>query len=154
MMEDILNDYIPKYDYASVGRRWLGALIDYILYSVVYTLVLYLVGGSLDKDSSGAEFLLVMLVTLFSTVATWFFFRPVIETLNKGQSIGKAIVGVRVVKRNGEIPGFGLILVRNLFDMVDYLPFFGLAGVIVAVNTEHKQRVGDLIAGTVVINAR
>ncbi len=153
-MEDILNDYIPKYVYASIGRRYLGALIDYFFYAIIYVLITSLVFRAFDNRTSGGEFLLGILIILFSTVGNWFIFRPLIETLNKGQSLGKAIVGVRVVKLNGETPGFGLILVRTLFDMVDYLPFFGLAGVIVAVNTEHKQRVGDLIAGTIVVNAR
>jgi len=153
-VEDLLNDFIPRQETASVGRRWLGAVIDYIILWVIYFVLIYTFGTTrIDEDGdsvqniSGAWGFLVI-------VAPWFFILPGIEAINRGQTIGKAIVGVKTIKMNGNNPGFGLCLARHLFDMVDYFPFFGLVGLIVASNTDNRQRVGDLVAQTMVVNSR
>jgi uncharacterized RDD family membrane protein YckC len=152
---DLLNDFIPQYENASVGRRWLGACIDYIIYLFIHWFTQYLwVAFALDDDLSESMLLLTGLLALTFWIVLWFALFPVFEALNNGRTLGKAIVGVRVIKQNGGKPNFGHLLVRHLFDFVDYLPFFGIVGVIVAVNTDHKQRVGDLVAQTIVVNSR
>ena len=152
-MEDILNDYIPRYVYASVGRRYLGAIIDYIIYVVIYATLLYAF-GEYSYSETGGSYRARGLAAFLIICGTWFALFPVIEAINNGQTIGKAIVGVKVMTMNGNKANFGLTLVRHLFDMVDYFPFFGIVGVIVAANTDYKQRVGDLVAKTIVVNSR
>lgn len=154
---DLLNDFIPQYENASVGRRWLGACIDYIIYITVYYFAIFIWGStvfSTDTEANDPVILLTGLLVAFLWIGLWFLIFPVIEALNNGRTLGKAIVGVRVLKLNGGKPNFGHLLVRHLFDFVDYMPFFGIVGVIVAVNTENKQRVGDLVASTIVVNSR
>lgn len=153
-MEDILNDYISVNVHASIGRRWLGAAIDYLLLWVLYFVLFYSFGhttidaggDTVQQVSGGFGFLII--------VGSWFAIIPGIESINNGQSIGKAIVGVKTIKMNGKKAGFGYCLARHLFDMVDYFPFLGLVGLIVAGNTDNSQRVGDLVASTIVVNAR
>jgi uncharacterized RDD family membrane protein YckC len=151
-MEDLLNDFLPRHTNASVGKRFLGALIDYTIYFISYVLVLMFFGT--EHEYSGSSRSLDGWAAFFTIVGSWFVLRIAIESVNNGQSIGKAIVGARVLKLNGESAGFGRILVRHLFDWVDYFPFFGLVGIIVASQTDNKQRVGDLVAGTIVVNTR
>jgi uncharacterized RDD family membrane protein YckC len=151
---DILNDFIPKDVNASVGRRYLGALIDYIIYIVIYSVCLYALGNAAIDEEGDTMYALTGAAAFFIIVGSWFLIFPVIEAINNGQTIGKAIVGVRVKKMNGEKAGFGRLLVRHLFDFVDYMPFFGIVGVIVAANTDNKQRVGDLVAQTIVVSSR
>lgn len=154
---DLLNDFIPQYENASVGKRWLGACIDYIIYLFMYYFAMFLWGTfafSTARDVNGSFFLLTGLLVAFLWIGLWFIIFPVIETLNNGRTLGKAIVGVRVIKLNGGKPNFGHILVRHLFDFVDFMPFFGIVGLIVAGNTVNQQRVGDLVAQTIVVNAR
>jgi uncharacterized RDD family membrane protein YckC len=151
---DILNDFIPRDVYASVGKRWLGAVIDYIIYIIIYSVCLYALGTYEIDEDGDAMYALTGAAAFFIIVGSWFLIFPVIEAINNGQTIGKAIVGVRVKQLNGANAGFGRLLARHLFDFVDYMPFFGIVGVIVAANTDNKQRVGDLVAQTIVVNSR
>lgn len=151
---DLLNDFIPKDVYASIGRRWLGAFIDYIIYIVIYSVLLYALGTAQMNEEGSTTYAATGIAALFIICGTWFLLFPAIEAINNGQTIGKAIVGVRVKKLNGDKANFGLVLVRHLFDFVDYMPFFGIVGLIVAGNTNNNQRVGDLVAQTIVVNSR
>lgn len=153
---DILNDFIPQYENASIGRRWLGAFIDYIIYFAVYYGIMFLITYSVGTSDNPNPVLALLagLAVLFFWVAIWFLLFPVVETMNNGRTLGKAMVGIRVVKLNGGKANMGHYVVRHLFDFVDYLPFLGIVGVIVAVNNENRQRVGDLVASTIVVNDR
>ena len=75
---------------------------------------------------------------------------PVIEGL-KGQTVGKMLLGIKVIKNDYAKSSISHSIIRHLFDMVDYLPFFGIVGIIVASNNDLKQRVGDLVAKTIVV---
>ncbi len=66
-----------------------------------------------------------------------------------GASVGKLIVGLRVVDAHGETCGFGRAFVRWIFLLVDGFCF--LVGLIVALATHPHRRVGDLVAGTYVV---
>jgi uncharacterized RDD family membrane protein YckC len=67
-----------------------------------------------------------------------------------GQTIGKMIFGLRVVSADGSAPKMGAIVVRNLLRLVD-MPL--VLPMLVVLLTPLQQRVGDIVAGTVVIAA-
>jgi uncharacterized RDD family membrane protein YckC len=69
----------------------------------------------------------------------------------RGQTLGKWLLGLRVIDVSGLELQFGQVAVRNILRPVDMLPFFGLAGAASILATHRKQRLGDLAAGTVVI---
>jgi uncharacterized RDD family membrane protein YckC len=72
-----------------------------------------------------------------------------------GYTPGKAIVGVRIIRRNGNAPGFGRVFVRQLMWIVDYFPYIipALTGFLVANSDKQShQRLGDRVAGTFVID--
>jgi hypothetical protein len=72
-----------------------------------------------------------------------------------GYTPGKAMVGVRIIRRNGNVPGFGRVFVRQLMWIVDYFPYIipALTGFLVANSDKEKhQRLGDRVAGTFVID--
>lgn len=48
---------------------------------------------------------------------------------------------------------FRSALIKHLCDILDYFPFFGIVGLLVTTNNKYKQRIGDLVAKTVVIDA-
>lgn len=75
----------------------------------------------------------------------------VFELLWAGQSPGKRIVGVRVVKTGGYALRFPDSLMRNLLRAVDFLPFFYGVGLTSLLLTRYCQRLGDLVAGTLVV---
>jgi uncharacterized RDD family membrane protein YckC len=68
-----------------------------------------------------------------------------------GATPGKALLRLHVVMLDGGRPSFGAILMRNVLRLVDVLPAFYIVGALVAESTLHEQRVGDIVAGTIVV---
>ena len=72
------------------------------------------------------------------------------EVFNNGRSFGKFLMGLRVVKADGSIPGLGSYMLRWLLYLIEG-PTVGCLGLLPMLLTEHVQRFGDLAAGTMVI---
>jgi len=68
-----------------------------------------------------------------------------------GATIGKKVLGIKVVQLDGQIPGIGRSLIRNLLRAVDALPAFNILGVFLILKSPERARFGDRIAGTRVI---
>ena len=68
-----------------------------------------------------------------------------------GWTVGKRIMGMRLVDGNSDKIGFSKSVIRNLLRLVDGLPAFNLLGIILIVNSSTGQRFGDRVAGTYVI---
>jgi len=88
---------------------------------------------------------------LLPAAAIYFLYHPVLEVLMRGRTPGKRIAGVRLIKRDGGIPGTGALLVRNVFRLVDSLPMLYLIGLVSTVVTKHALRIGDIAAGTLLV---
>lgn len=73
------------------------------------------------------------------------------ELLWSGQTPGKRAVGIRVVTSGGYSLRLGDSLIRNLMRAVDFLPFMYGVGLLSLLLTRHSQRLGDLVAGTLVV---
>jgi uncharacterized RDD family membrane protein YckC len=83
----------------------------------------------------------------------WFY--PVLfEVFRRGQTPGKIALGIAVVQDDLTPVTFGTSLVRNLLRTADFMPFFYLAGLVTMLSNPRFQRLGDLAAGTLVINIR
>lgn len=130
---------------ASVGERLLAFIIDYAL------LILYIY-------ATVAFFRKVNLpVSGFSAIIFYaIFYIPVLgysflcETFNRGQSLGKRLMDIRVVKADGSTPSISAYLLRWLLFVIDG-PLSGGLGILVVFLTKNSQRLGDLAAGTMVI---
>lgn len=77
--------------------------------------------------------------------------RMISELLWRGQTVGKKILGLRVMDERGLKLQASQVVVRNLMRFVDALPFFYAVGGTVALFSAKEQRLGDLAAGTVVV---
>src|ERR1035437_6542485 len=75
------------------------------------------------------------------------------EWLWRGQTVGKRLLGLRVVDAGGFRLEPSQVIVRNLMRFVDGLPALYLVGGIACLVSRNRQRLGDLAAGTVVIRA-
>ena len=73
------------------------------------------------------------------------------ERLSGGQSIGKWLVGLRVVGTDGSALSARASLVRSLLRLIDALPTSYLVGFVVMIASRRRQRLGDFAAGTVVV---
>jgi len=75
----------------------------------------------------------------------------VLEWRLRGQTLGKRVLGLRVMDAQGLRLDFSQIVIRNLLRAIDLLPLFYLVGGMVAVFTRNAQRLGDLAANTIVV---
>src|SRR6476620_4694674 len=145
-----------EFELADVMRRFFGWLIDFIV-QIAYLMVVsemlenYLAGTKNTDNSlpfmynlSSVEMLLYVPVLLYHLMS---------ELLLNGQSIGKKIVGVRVISASGNRPSVYQFLLRWLIRPFDTY-FFLLPALISMLVSKKTQRLGDLAAGTLVIKTR
>ena len=136
--------------YVGVARRALAVLIDSLLWVIpasVFADAFHTthVAGSTSWNfsiSSGKSWAVTLL---------WFAYLVVMEA-TLGATLGKFVVGIRVVKLDGTPMDFQASLLRNVLRIVDGL-FFYLVGAICVWTSPLKQRLGDRVAGTVVVPA-
>lgn len=90
----------------------------------------------------------IYLILLF--LIEWFY--PVFfEVISDGMTPGKRAMGIRVVHSNGTPVGWPASITRNLLRFIDFLPLFYVFGVISMMLNRNFQRLGDLVAGTLVV---
>ncbi|WNG45676.1 RDD family protein [Archangium minus] len=77
-----------------------------------------------------------------------------LETAWSGRTVGKRVMGLRVIQRSGVRIGFYHAALRNLARPVDRLPFLYLVGGVAALLSGSYQRLGDMLAGTIVVRER
>ncbi len=140
---------------ASVGERLGAFFIDmFIIISYITALSIVLFDWlkldrlmvNLDGWSRGAIFIM-----LYSPVIVY---SLVLESVFEGQSLGKKILKIKVVKIDGYQAGFGDYLIRWFFRVIDFFSFFGLPGLISVITSKNSQRLGDMAAGTAVITLK
>jgi len=147
-MTDYLSQDLLLPKPVNTGRRWLAALIDYILFFSCYMGCLMFWGEKSINDDGSVGYT-AHGFPAFIAIASWWVLLPILEGLT-GQTVGKAILGIKAVRVNGTKASVGNCIVRHLFDVVDGFPF-GIIGVAVASGNDLKQRVGDLVAKTMVV---
>jgi uncharacterized RDD family membrane protein YckC len=76
------------------------------------------------------------------------------ETWWSGQTPGKRTLGLRVIKTEGYAIGFYEAMLRNLLRAADFVPLFYAAGFLASISTSRMQRIGDIVAGTMVIREK
>ena len=137
---------------ARLPSRALALAVDLAAMAVLGTVVLLLnllVTRGADDKLSAALVLVGIIGVLVGYPTTW-------ETLTRGRSPGKMLLGLRVVRDDGGPVRFRHAFVRALLGLVvDFLPpTFGAIGVIASLCSAKGKRLGDQLAGTVVIRER
>ena len=132
---------------ARVGSRVLAALLDYLL------LTLITLGWAVGSIGLAAALGLrpgwgVALVVVGAFLLDYLYFAGQ-EIALGGQTLGKRVFGLRVVARDGAAAGAGAILVRNLVRAIDVL-----VGVVLMGLDPLARRLGDRLAGTLVVHQR
>ncbi len=100
-----------------------------------------------------ARVALLVLAVLGVLASAWLY--PVLfELLWRGQTPGKRMLGLSVTDREGCAPSPTAVVIRNLLLLVDLLPALGLVGLVVASLDPSHRSIGDMVAGTMVVEAR
>jgi uncharacterized membrane protein SpoIIM required for sporulation/uncharacterized RDD family membrane protein YckC len=137
---------ILDYEIAGLGSRALAAIIDTIIigaWTVILGLLLGLFGSGLG-NWRGVIFVFVSFASL------WGYF-TLFEGLRGGQTPGKRRLGIRVVRDTGHPVTFGAAAARNLLRVADFLPPPYLLGALFVGLHPRGKRLGDIVAGTVVV---
>ncbi|WP_178917548.1 RDD family protein [Natronomonas gomsonensis] len=71
-----------------------------------------------------------------------------------GQTVGKMVMDIVVVTEDGDPITYRDSAIRTLLRIVDALPFFYIVGLVAIYVTDRKQRVGDLVADTIVVKTK
>ncbi|WP_407655606.1 RDD family protein [Amycolatopsis rhabdoformis] len=138
---------------AKLASRGLAMLLDVLVQGVLLLIVVITVAvTSSDLDPALS---VALLLSVFVLIVVGY---PVLfETLSRGRSLGKMAVGLRVVRLDGGPIRFRHALTRALAGFfVDFwaLGFLGAVAVIVSLSSSNGRRVGDYLAGTLVIRER
>jgi uncharacterized RDD family membrane protein YckC len=143
---------------AGPGSRAFAFLVDWHI-RIVLALAWYVIGALLYNG----RFTLAPPVgndarwfggVLAPALGIYFLYHPVVELTMRGSTPGKRMAGVRIVGRDGGIPGAGGLLTRNVFRLVDSLPVFYGVGLITVMLSRDNLRIGDMAAGTVLVRER
>ncbi len=141
---------------AGIGSRFIAILVDYLIcgaallvlgvMAAVILPALSFFGGVSANWAVGILFLIIFLMQ-------WGYF-ALFEAFGNGRTPGKRVARIRVIHQSGRGISFVESLARNLVRFIDYLPGFYAVGIVTMFVTRRQQRLGDLVAGTLVVRDR
>ena len=140
---------------ASVGERILAYVIDWLIkiaYLVVIFQILFNLLGIDERFKDMDNWSIIATLLLFYLPVM--FYSLVFETILDGQTIGKRILRIKVVKIDGYQASLADFVVRWFFRIVDLNIMSGVIALIAIVTSPKNQRLGDMTAGTAVISLR
>jgi uncharacterized RDD family membrane protein YckC len=130
MMEEAAQEPTPL-PYSSIGRRFLALLLDWVI---------LLVPGAI----------MAHVLPVLGGLVVWFFYAPMLESSRLQATLGKKIMGLQVVGPGGVRASFQAALIRNFVKIISALLLF--LGFVLAIFSDRKQALHDLIANTFVID--
>ena len=127
-----------------------SALIDITVIFVCYVLGLMLWAATLTQFDTALSAAVLIIFTVLVIVG----YPLIFETATRGRSVGKIVMGLRVVSDDGGPERFRQVLFRALASVVEIWMFFGSPAVICSMVSPKAKRIGDIFAGTVVVSER
>ncbi|HEV2619002.1 MAG TPA: RDD family protein, partial [Acidobacteriaceae bacterium] len=151
-----------EFPLAGLGSRFVAILLDYLLQGVLVLLSILIffvflsgvtshIAGTVS-DSQSAKWGIAIVIAI-PFLLQWGYF-TLFEAFWRGQTPGKRVMRIRVIQQTGRQVSLIESMGRNLVRVVDWLPAFYIVGVISLFVTRRQQRLGDLIAGTLVVHER
>jgi uncharacterized RDD family membrane protein YckC len=138
-----------RFTLAGLYSRFLAWLLDLLIVLFSTSVVL-----------TGLSFVMVAFPGFASAIGIVVYFLVdwgygiTLETVWSGQTVGKRALGLRVIQESGVRIGFYHAALRNLARPVDRLPLLYLVGGLTALASRSHQRLGDMLAGTIVVRER
>src|SRR5271165_6176610 len=135
---------------AQLPVRAVGALINIAVIFVGYVLGLMLWAATLTQFDSALSTAILLIFTVLVIVG----YPLAFETATRGRSVGKIVMGLRVVSDDGGPERFRQVLFRALASVVEIWMLLGSPAVLSSMLSLKAKRIGDIFAGTVVISER
>ena len=142
-----------EYELATLRDRAFAYLVDLMIIGVVYLILLVSIISTLSSvifDSSFSQ----TFIFRFLPLGMLIFYHLFSEILADGQSWGKKVLGVKVVRLDGKEPGLSDYLLRAIFQIVDIVASAGVVAALLISSSVKRQRLGDLTASTTVIKVK
>jgi uncharacterized RDD family membrane protein YckC len=143
---------------AGLGSRFVAQVLDWVIkwgilsgISILAIVVAALLGASFNFQTTPILLIALVLGLFYAFLLG---FDIILEVRGNGQTPGKKIAGIRVIREGGAPVDFQTAAIRNLLGLADFLPGFYMLGGFLVLLTARGQRVGDLAAGTIVIRER
>ena len=142
-----------EFTLAGIGSRFMAVFLDVLIEALLYLLLFFLTwlwfsGGIFNANRS---IWWNAIVTLIIFCINWGYY-AIFETLWKGQTPGKRWAGIRVIKETGRPINAFEAIARNLVRFIDFLPGFYGIGVLTMLLNAKNRRLGDYVAGTIVVH--
>ena len=146
-----------EFPLAGIGSRFLAVALDTIIQIVAYIVLALLAGSFFGRELarvwraawnwSQAVFILVLFCLYWGYYA-------IFETIWHGQTPGKRLAGIRVIKDTGRPVAVFEAVGRNLVRVIDQIPGVYAVGCITMFLNKKSKRLGDFVAGTVVVHEK
>ena len=145
------QNVIIQYETASFLLRFVAWLIDTSVLGIFFVILIYILVsfGVFNTNSNQVYTILVGVIFVIR-----YLYSLIIEVITNGQSIGKKIVGIMVIKLNGNSLNTSDYLIRWAYRTIDFGMTFFSVGTISILMSEKNQRLGDMIANTTVIKLK
>src|SRR5580692_10623923 len=141
---------------AGIGSRFIALLVDTLIWAAglfMLGLLFWAVQPAVEAFSQLSYQWAFAIVTFVIFLLHWGYF-ALFEAFSNGRTPGKRVAKIRVIHQSGRGINFVESLARNLVRYVDSLPSFYAVGVVVIFLSRRNQRLGDMVAGTLVVRDR
>lgn len=148
------DNSIPTEHTDVLGKRIVAQILDLIAISFFSFIAAFFIGFISGLVSPGSE--LSGVATAFIYLAMFcilFAYNIGLEGYWNGQTLGKKLIGIKVVKENGDEIDWGSAIVRNIPGIFSFGALAYLVALLSIAMTDHRQRLFDTLANTVVVDA-
>ena len=138
---------------ADLVKRIVAAVVDLVILAVVGVVLMVIFGAPVALMGNPMAMMAASSVawTITAVISLVYF---VYFEGTTGQTLGKKMVNIKVVMhKSGKSVEYSDALVRNILRIIDFLPVFYILGLILIAVSEDKQRLGDMAAKTIVVEA-
>jgi uncharacterized RDD family membrane protein YckC len=141
-----MHSIFPAFKYKpNFKKRIFATLFDYGLYLLVFYAYILFFGHENEDGSQSVEGMLALPLLIF-----WFIYFVVLEAIN-GATPGHQIFQLKVLTLHRTNISLSHSLKRHLLDIVDIL-FYGIPAIIAIKSSDKHQRLGDMLANTIVVD--
>jgi len=138
---------------AGIGSRFLAVAVDTVLQAALSLAAVLAMSGASRAGFGFIRAVAPAFVILFTFCVYWGYF-ALFEILWSGRTPGKRAAGIRVIKDSGRSVNAYEAIGRNVVRAIDFLPLLYAVGVVVMMCNRQSRRIGDYVAGTVVVQDR
>ena len=136
-----------EYELASLWDRLLAFLIDFVIVFLFCYLMIFVFSRNINMES----FLLVRALFVLIPLFTFILYHFISESLANGQTWGKKVLKIKVLRLDSSRSGLSDYLLRSTFYLVDFLFSAGILAALLISTSKRNQRLGDMAANTAVV---